>query len=604
MTAKHHRFPQKKPLVQTLLQSANEKLQQALQLHQQGAVEKAQAIYQDILKQHPNHFDSLHLLGISYIQTGQPAKSLELIGKALKINPRLAQVHNNLGKAYKDLGQFKNAIVAYEKALVIKPDYAEAYVNRGSALLEIDRPAEALEDFDKALALNPNLSAAHINRGNALKSLLRLEEAIVQYNKALQLTPNSAEAYSNRGNVLKDLGRSDEALKDLDRAITLNPNYAEAYNNRGIVLRELNRSVEALNNFDQSLRLNPHAADVYNNRGNALKDIKRLPDALASYDKAISIKPDFADAYWNKSLLLILAGDYLNGWALYEWRQHKEDLKGSYYNFPQPAWRGQQDLSGKTLLVYAEQGFGDVIQFCRYLPQLHALGIKIVFEVPQPLVSLVSGLPCPMMVVAKGEQLPAFDAHCPVMSLPYAFKTALHTVPSAVPYIQSNASKVQEWQRKLGEKNRLRVGLVWSGSTAHKNDANRSVRLQDLQPLLDLSVEWHSLQKEYRQHDLEYLQRAKQINQHQLDLQDFSDTAALIECMDLVISVDTSVAHVAGALGKQVWILLPYAPDYRWMLERSDTPWYPTAKLFRQKEAGDWQGVVGKLVSECRSIII
>lgn len=591
-------MPKKKTISSNLLHAVNEKLQQALQLHQQGAVEKAQAIYQAILKQHPNHFDSLHLLGVSYIQIGQPAKSLELIAKALKINPESAQVNNNLGKALKDLGQFENALVAYEKALAIKPDYAEAYVNRGSVLLELNRPTEALQDFDRALSMNPGLASALINRGNALKALMRPSEALLEYGKALAINQNSAEAYSNRGNALKDLGRLDEALQDFDRAISLNPNYAEAYNNRGIALRDLNRSSDALADFDRSLQRKPDAADVYNNRGNALKDLKRLNEALDSYDKSIAIKPDFADAYWNKSLLLILAGDYLNGWPLYEWRLQKEDLKEGYYSFPQPSWRGLEDIRGKRLLVYAEQGFGDLIQFCRYLPQLSALGAEVVFEVPKPLVSLVSTLDDCVTVVAKGEKLPDFDAHCPVMSLPYVFKTTLETVPVTTPYLNSDANKVKLWRHKLGDKKLPRVGLAWSGSTAHKNDVNRSMRLEELLPLMDLPVEWHSLQKEYRQHDLEFLQKMPKMHQHQEDLHDFSDTAALIDCMDLVISVDTSVAHVAGALGKPVWILLPYVPDYRWMLERDDSPWYPTAHLFRQPQVADWKSVVEKLVTK------
>jgi hypothetical protein len=248
------------------------------------------------------------------------------------------------------------------------------------------------------------------------------------------------------------------------------------------------------------------------------------------------------------------------------------------------------------MLVYSEQGLGDIVQFCRYLPRLKALGAEIIFEAPKPLLSLLSTLDCPMTLVAKGETLPAFDAHCPVMSLPHAFETTVETIPAETPYLFSDPRKVRQWQQRLGAADRLRIGLVCSGSISHKYDARRNLRMQDLLPMLGLPMEWHSLQKEYRQHELAFLDQHPEIHRHERDLLDFSDTAALIEGMDLVISVDTSVAHVAGAMGKPVWILLPFAPDYRWMLDRDDTSWYPTARLFRQPAHGDWQDAIAEVV--------
>jgi len=326
-----------------------------------------------------------------------------------------------------------------------------------------------------------------------------------------------------------------------------------------------------------------------------------LDEALASYDKALALKPDYAEAYWNKSLLLILMGQYLEGWKLYEWRLQNDSTKNNYYTFPKPSWRGQESIRNKKLLVHSEQGLGDVIQFCRYLPQVKSLGAEIIFEVPKSLVSFVSTLNCPMTVVARGAALPDFDVYCPVMSLPYAFKTRVETVPAKTPYLFADRAKVEFWRKKLGTPEKPRVGLVWSGAAGNRGDAERSIRLKELLPLLDLPIEWCTLQNEFRPHDLEILKQHPEIRQHHDDLKDFSEIAAFIECLDLVVSVDTSFVHVAGAIGKPVWVLLPFVPDYRWMLDREDSPWYPTARLFRQPDIGDWRSVVDRVAETVSS---
>lgn len=484
-------------------------------------------------------------------------------------------------------------MASYDKALAIRPDYAAAHNNRGSALKDLKRHDEALASYDQALAIRPDYAEAHNNRGSALRGLRRYDEALASYERALAIRPDYPEAHNNRGNALKDLKRHDEALASYDRALAIRPDYAVAHNNRGSALRGLKRHDEALASYDRALAIRPDYAEAYNHRGNALKDLKRLDEALASYDQALAIRPDYAEANWNKSLLLLLMGTYLEGWKLYEWRLKKDDLKGKHYHFQKPSWRGQEDLRGKTILVYREQGLGDVIQFCRYLPLVAELAAELIVEVPKSLLGLVSSLNCPMTLVAKGETLPEFAAYCPMISLPSVFKTTLETIPSPPPYLHAAPDKVRAWNAKLGERRIPRIGLAWSGSAKHRNDHNRSLGLEQLRDLLALpDIEWHSLQKEYRRIDLDYLNAHPELRQHQDELGDFSDTAALIECMDLVISVDTSVAHVAGAIGKPTWILLPHAPDYRWLLERSDSPWYPTAKLYRQPEFDDWKRVL------------
>ncbi len=535
-------------------------ISEAFQLHQSGKIEDAIKLYAKVLAKQQNNAQLLYLLGTAYLQIGQLRLCVDHLRRSARISPNNPFAFNNLGLAHRDLKQPAEALANYDRALALKPDFAEAYSNQGNALRDLHRPADAIASYDKALSYMPSHAEAHFNRGNALKDLKRLDEALASYDRALALKPDFAEAHGNRGNALRETQRLDEALASYDRALALKPDFAEAHSNRG----------------------------------NALRETQRLNEALASYDQALALKPDHVEAYWNKSLLLILMGQYLEGWELFEWRFKYDPLKHNYPPFPKPPWRGQADIRGRKLLIHGEQGYGDVIQFCRYLPQVRALGADIILEVQQPLVPLVSTLNCPMTVVAKGDVLPEVDAYCPIMSLPYVFKTTVGTIPAEVPYLFSDKEKVKVWQEKLGPA-RLRVGLTWSGSRDHKNDLNRSIWLKELLPLTDLPIEWHSLQKEYRQPDLEILEAHPEIRQHQDDLTDFSDAAALIECLDLVISVDTSTAHLAGALGKPVWILLPHAPDYRWMLDREDSPWYPSARLFRQSKAGDWAGVIQRV---------
>ncbi|HVZ27795.1 MAG TPA: glycosyltransferase family 9 protein, partial [Rhizomicrobium sp.] len=285
------------------------------------------------------------------------------------------------------------------------------------------------------------------------------------------------------------------------------------------------------------------------------------------------------------------------GWALYESRLQRKDVQKALPSLSQPAWDGE-DLRGKKLLVYGEQGFGDLVQFSRYLPQLHALGAELIVQVPKPVLSFISTLRCPMTLIAKGVKLPAFDVHCSIASLPHRLKTTVQTIPGETPYLFSDPEKVKAWQEELGRKTRPRIGLAWSGASRHINDMNRSMPLSALLPLFELPLEWHSLQIEYRPGDLAELNRHPEIRQHQDDLRGFAETAAFVECLDLVITVDSSMAHVAGALGKPVWILLPFSPDYRWMLDRTDSPWYPTARLYRQPAFDDWQSVIANLYQD------
>ncbi len=489
-------------------------------------------------------------------------------------------------------GRLPEAIKLYSDILRLNQDDAKILYLLGSAHLQIGGPSDAVRPLERATVLQPENAAAHNNYGVALRELGQPLDALKALDRGVDLEPRDAELHNNRATVLQLLGRLDDAIAAYDLALALNPNYPEALLNWGTALEELERLPEALVHYDQALELRSDFPEAHYNRGNVLGMLKRTEDALASFDEARKLKPDYADAHWNKALTLISAGKYTEGWELYEWRIKKANSEQIYPTFPRPSWRGSEDLRGRTLFVHSEQGLGDVVQFCRYLPLLDARGIQIVFETPIPLLPLVSSLAGDMTILAKGTVLPHFDAYCPLLSLPYSFGTTIDTVPKEIPYLSADTDRVKLWQRRLGLKDRLRVGMAWSGTTGARKLGKRSIPLEALLTFMELPIELHSLQVTYQEIDLRTLERNPEIRQHQDTLTDFAETAALIECLDLVITIDTSVAHVAGALGKPVWILLAFDADYRWMVEREDSPWYPTARLFRQPKPGDWQSVI------------
>jgi tetratricopeptide (TPR) repeat protein/ADP-heptose:LPS heptosyltransferase len=568
--------------------------QQGLALHQQGRLAQAGESYRQVLELQPEHADALHLLGVVAYQSGDPLQAVELIGRAIALNPGNANAHSNRGLALQGLTRPAEALESYDRALELKPDYAEAYSNRGNALKDLKRLDEALDSYDRALELKPDFAEAWNNRGFALQELRQLDEALESYDRAIELSPGYADAYCNRGNVLQELERLDEALVSYDRAVALDPGNAEAHYNRGLALQELKRLEDALESYDRAIELKPRYVDAYNNRGLVLKELKRLDEALDSYHRAVELKPDFADGHLNLSLCRLLMGDFARGWKGFEWRWQSVQLESSR-NFTQPLWLGAESLQGKTILLHSEQGLGDALQFCRYASLASASGARVILEVPKPLTALLRNLAGVAQVVEKGTALPPFDFHCPLLSLPLAFKTDLNSVPSFKSYIGSNPRKVADWRVKLGERTKPRVGLAWRGSAMHKNDRNRSIALANLVKDLPPQFQYVSLQKETTDADEETLGLRRGILHFGEQLDDFTDTAALCELMDVVISVDTSVAHLAGAMGRPVWVLLPFIPDWRWLLDREDSVWYPSARLFRQERNRDWAGVIDRV---------
>ncbi|MEQ1600659.1 MAG: tetratricopeptide repeat protein [Methylophilaceae bacterium] len=540
---------------------AEEALHKAFLLHQQGQLAQAQSLYEQVLLAEPNHFDALHLAGIAASQCGQLQVAIDLISKAISVNPNNATAYANLGLALQNLHRYEEALANYDLSLLIDPENAFVFYNLGNILYTLERYAEAVISYERALQIDPDYVAALNNYGVVLHQIRRFDEALASYQQALHIASDNTGALYNRANTLNALSRPEEALAS----------------------------------FDQVLLLLPDNAEVLNNRGNTLRALNRLEEAQASLNRAISVAPDYADAHWNLSLCKLLAGDLDAAWQEYEWRWRSE-LQNDKRQFIQPLWLGEESLHNKTILLHAEQGFGDTLQFCRYVALVQTLGANVLLEVQPELKRLLKGgLGEIATVYAKGEAMPEFDFQCPLMSLPLAFRTNLTSIPAKNAYLFSNKQRVAIWQKKLGTRTRPRVGVVWSGRVEHKNDSNRSIPLNEFAQLVNGKADFFALQKEIQPADKLLLKEHDGLIRHHFKIEDFADTAALIEFMDIVITVDTAVAHLAAAMGKTVWILLPFSPDWRWLLEREDSPWYASVRLFRQPAIGDWRDVIERV---------
>ena len=550
--------------------------------HRAGRLAEAEACYQQMLAAEPDHADALHLLGVIASQVRRADLAVVLIGRAIELNERNPIYFCNLGNALQELRRFDEELASYERALALKPDYAEAFNNRGVTLQELKRADEALASFDKALALKPDYAEAFNFRGNALQlALKRHDEALASYDQALALKPDYVDAVNNRGVALRGLQRFDEALASYDQVLALKPDHAEAFSNRGIALEALQRFDEALASYDKALALKPEYPEAFNNRGNVLRALRRFDEALASYHKAVALKPgyaeafsncgvtlqelrrfdealasyetaqalepDYAEAHWNESVTRLLTGDFDRGWIKNEWRWKLNSVASAKRGFAQPLWLGDGAVEGKTILLHSEQGLGDTIQFGRYVPLLVARGARVILQVDEPLLQLMSGVDGVSLCISTAEVPPDFDLHCPLLSLPLVFGTRLESIPSAVPYLRVPAH-TKDWEARLGPKGRPRIGLVWSGNPRHENDLNRSTSLDVMSRLFDVAATFVSLQKDVRTGDEAALNARSDLLDLGGSLETFSDTAALISHLDLVISVDTSVAHLAGAL--------------------------------------------------------
>jgi tetratricopeptide (TPR) repeat protein len=514
--------------------SVSPKFRRARRAHERGELDQAERLYADILRRHPCHFDALHLLAMLNYQRGELDAAEKLLRAALRVDGARADAHADLGLVLLAMARLEDATAAYEAAHAVAPHDPEALNGRGVALLRQGRTEEALASFEHALMLAPDHVDALGNRGNALLKLNRPREAIASYDAGLKLAPKHARLLTNQAIALRRLDRPHEALLGLNRAL------------------------------------------------------------IGS--------PDFAEARFVDSLVRLTLGDFAAGWGAYEHRWATAALAPHRRNFSRPLWLSDAPLAGKTILLYAEQGYGDTIQFVRYAPRVAALGARVILEVQPELASLMAAAFEDVEVVAHRQPLPAFDLQCPLMSLPLAFRTQLSTIPAEVPYVVPTAddraapSSIDPRQRPPGCA--LRVGLAWAGDPLHKNDLNRSMRLATLRPLLALPhLQFVSLQQEIRGEDAEVLRNHANV-QTAGPFRDFAQTAAVIAGLDAVIAVDTAVAHLAGAMGKPLFLLLPFGADFRWLRERADSPWYPSARLFRQHAFDDWGRAVDGLCQE------
>ncbi len=542
----------------------------------------------------PDVAESQYLLGsVSHAQN-KLDETIQYYQNAIELNPDNALIYRDLGLAYEKIGQFANAKQAIDRGLVVDPGLGELHFFRGNYYLKDDDAANALICFERALSISPDAPAWLLNHGVALQTLGRFEDALHSYEQAIRLQPKNAVAHNNRGSVLITLRRYQEAVDSYDTAIRLNPGYIDALKYRGHALRCIQRSQEALASLAAVLKLDPANAEALHIRALAQHDLNRPNEALRSFLQALRIKPDYAEAHVNEGICRLTMGDFSTGWPKYEWRR-KTDLFKNEFPRPEesPLWLGKEPLAGKTLLLRAEQGLGDSIHFCRYVAQAADLGATVLLEVQPPLKSLLAQLKGASRVFARGDIIPAHDYHCQLVSLPFAFKTRLDSIPANIPYLQSDPERIRHWGTKLGAKNKPRVGIAWSGNAANVNDHNRSIPLARFAKIISPGAQFVCLQKDLRPTDQAAMTAIRNdIIFFDETLNDFADTAALIDLMDVVISVDTSVAHLAGALGKPLWLLLPFRSDYRWLLERRDSPWYPTATLFRQSKSGDWDSVL------------
>jgi len=540
-------------------------MQEAVALHQQGRLREAEKLYARVLKAAPDHVDALHLLGLIKAQGDRMGEAYRLMSAALKLNPQMPDV----------------------------------WINLANVLHSLEREAEALDCLDKALALRPADMNALENRGNALLTLGRAQEALVCFNEVLTRNPRHGTARLGRGGALASLGRADEALTDFDAALAVMPGHPGALYNRGNALFDLGRYANAITAYDGAIAAAPNDAPAWNNRGRALQALNRHAEAVASFDRAIAIRKDYADAHFNRALSLLTLGELSAGFAQYEWRWQRSRVHDSRRSYGKPLWLGDYPLARKTILLTAEQGLGDTIQFARYAPLLAQSGARVVLEVQPELKTLLAGLDGVASCHARGDQLPAYDVHCPLGSLPLALKTEPTNIPAAIPYLRADEPHLIKWRERLASLPGKRVALAWAGNVSHANDRNRSIDLKLLEPLLALEgISFLSLQRELRGDNAEDLARQANVTPLGGELADMADTAALIALADLTISVDTSVVHVAGALGRPVWVMLAFAPDWRWTLNAESSPWYPQARLFRQPTLGDWPSVVAALRAE------
>lgn len=598
--------------------------------------EECSRAYERVLERAPSSAEAWTNHGKALMALGRPRDALNCLDRSLEFDARSFATYVNRGNALNELGQHAAAVQSYDRALEIQPRAVAVWCCRGRALQDLGQDVTALQSYDAALSLEPESFDALFQSSVTLERLQRYDEAVARCNRALQQRDTDKRVWLGRGNALHGIGKDEDALLAYDTALLIDSGYVDALSNRGAVLQNLRRYSEAIEHYDQALAMAPKRADLWGARGNVLQQMGLHSASILNYTEAISVEPDSAPAWFHRAtalqnlnrhedalaafervldmqaayseariaraLCLLLLGYFERGWAAFESRWDAPAVARTMRIFKQPLWLGEESPEGKTVLLHAEQGFGDTLQFCRYASLLDALGATVILEVQGPLTGLLSTLHGVSRVIERGQPLPVFNLHCPLMSMPLATRTGPSGLADDIPYLRADEHLTEIWRERIAaltRADRPRIGLAWSGNSEHANDHNRSLSLETLSKLFEIDAHFISLQEDVRETDLPALSRSGVVHLGQA-LRDFSDTAAVIDSLDLVISVDTSVAHLAGALGKPVWILLPSFPDWRWLLDAEDTPWYPTVRLFRQPSAGDWLSVVKQIATLLR----
>jgi tetratricopeptide (TPR) repeat protein len=562
---------------------------------------EAIALLQRALAIHRDDVQALEILGDALTVDGRRDDATACYRHAIRLAPTRARLHSKLGIALNDSGHHAEAIESLQQAIARDPNSAVIHFNLGVALRDAGRPDAAVDAYRRAVELRPDGSDAHANLGVALEELDRRDEAIACYRQALALNPANVEALINLGAILEELGRRDEAVTMCRQALALDPTHVDAHINLGVALQGQDRLDAAIACYRQALALDPANAKALSNLGVAI-ELQGLGDvALGVQRRAAALAPNSGKIRFNLAVSLLRHGEFAHGWEEYEWRWRGGVRNLKAPDLPQPLWRGE-DLADRTLLVRSEQGLGDVLQFVRYLPLLARAGARVILRAPAALERLLRSSLAGVTVIGPDAPQPHFDFHIPLMSLPRLFRTDLCTIPAAVPYLAADPAAVAAWRQHLGADDNLRVGVVWSGNPNHRGDRQRSVAAAVLLPeLINSGVRLYSLQKDVRPADhATLLQLSHAVTDLSPQLNDFADTAAALCALDLLISVDTSVVHLAGALGRPVWTMLPFTPDWRWLLEREDSPWYPTLRLYRQMRRNDWSNVFERLRADLR----
>ncbi len=567
-------------------------------LQASGKFEESIKFYKRAIELKPDYDEAYYNLGYTLQVCNLLEEAIVIYKHAIALKPDDADIHNNLANALRKNGKPDEALKSYKQAAMIKPDNSEILCNLGAAFQELDNLDEAIANYHEAIILKPDNAKAHSNLGTALKKQNRLEEAEKSHNLAIRLKPDYAEAHNNLGTTLQALSKLEEAIQSYRKAIMLKPNYAEAHYNFGNALKEQSKFAEAFLSYKRAITIKPDHVEAHNNMGITLQEQGEFMEAVEIFNNAIELKPDYADAYFNRSLISLLKENFKGGWQDYEWRLRTNNY--ALRTFQQPMWDGSP-LNGKTILVHTEQGLGDNIQFVRYLPLIQAQGGRVIFECLPSLINLLrncAGIDKIIERTSSGDGTVQFDVQVPLLSLPGIFNTTLDNIPSKKPYITPDTTYVTKWKNQLGNNSKsFKIGLVWASNPENKKIfLKKSFKLNDFKALSAIQgLSLYSLQKGPASSEVHNPPKGMKIINLDQELSDFADTAAAIVNLDLVISIDTSVAHLAGSIGKPVWTLLPFVPDWRWMLEKDDSPWYPSMRLFRQTKLNDWTEVFEKV---------